>query len=70
MCRPEVKFRKNRAQQDLKDYLYKKRLDTWSDFLEALYPEDTFIWKAARRFKSSYKTFPSSLFQTSRPMHT
>ena len=45
----------NRGQQDLKDYFYKKRQDTWSDFLESISPEDTSIWKAAKRIKSSFQ---------------
>ena len=53
----------NRARQDLKDYLYKKRQDTWRDFLESLSPEDTSIWKVARRFKSSYQPLPPILIQ-------
>ena len=51
----------NRPQQDLKDYLFKKRQDSWSDFLESLSSEDTSIWKAARRFKSSYQPLPPIL---------
>ena len=42
----------------MKDYLYKKRQDSWNDFQESLSPEDIFIWKAAERFKSSFQSLP------------
>ena len=67
--RPEDKIIMNRAQQDLKNYLYKKRQASWSDFLESLSQEDTSIWKSARRFKSSFQSLPPSLLQISRPKH-
>ena len=52
MRKPKDKIIMNRAQKDLKDYLYRKGWNSWSDFIEKLSPEDTFIWKADRRFKN------------------
>ena len=48
----------NRAQMALKNYLYDKRQESWSNFLGNLTPEDNSIWKAARKFKSSGSKIP------------
>lgn len=48
----------SRTQQELKNFLHKKRQDSWISYLKSLTPEDVSIWGAARKIKSSVSYMP------------